>query len=124
MQQMIPVALMLSASVALGLWLGWQFLRRSRSNPIHIGFHLILGVIGLEAVAMLMRGAPDGTITQSGSYGKLAALVLALAIITGFATSVVLRRWSRTSTSIALVTHGVLGAVGFAMFLAWIFNLE
>jgi len=92
-QQMIPVALMLSASVALGLWLGWQFLRRSRSNPIHIGFHLILGVVGLEAVAMLMRGAPDGTITQSGSYGKLAALVLALAIITGFATALVLQRW-------------------------------
>lgn len=123
MQQMIPVALFLSVSVALGLWLAWQFWRRERSNPIHVGFHLILGVIGLEAVAMLMRGAPDGTLSPAGTWGKVAALVLGLTIITGFATSVVLRRWSRSSTSIALVTHGVLGTVGFVMFLAWVFNL-
>ena len=123
MKEMIPVALMLTASMALGLWLGWQFIKRVRSNPIHIGFHLILGVIGLEAVAMLMRGTPSGAITPSGSWGKVAALVLALAIITGFATSVVMRRWSRKSTGTALAIHSVLGSIGFVMFLAWVFSV-
>lgn len=122
MKEMIPVALTLTASMALGLWLGWLFIKRGRSNPIHIGFHLIFGVIGLEAVAMLMRGTPSGSITPSGSWGKVAALVLALTIITGFATSIVMRRWSHNRTGITLAVHAVLGSVGFVMFLAWVFN--
>ena len=121
---MIPLLLCLSASIGLGLWLGWQFFRRLNGNPIHIGFHLILGVIGLEAVAMLMHGTPDGTSTPAGTYGKVAALVLALTIITGFATSIVMRRWSRNGTGSVLVAHGVLGGIGFLMFLAWVFQFS
>ncbi|APW47502.1 hypothetical protein [Rhodoferax antarcticus] len=49
MKETIPVALTLTASMALGLWLGWLFIKRVRSNPIHIGFHLIFGV-GLQLV--------------------------------------------------------------------------
>ncbi len=123
MKLMIPVIFLLSASVALGLWMGWQFLRRRHSNPIHIGFHLILGVAGLEAVVMLMRGALTGTAAAASPFGKTAALVLALAVISGFATSVVARRWSRTTGGITLATHAVLGTVGFVMFLAWVLNL-
>ena len=123
MKEMIPVALILAACMALGLWLGWLFIKRVRSNPIHIGFHLILGVIGLEAIAMLMRGTPSGAITPAGAWGKVAALVLALTIISGFATSIVMRRWSRNTTCMALAAHGVLGTVGFLMFLVWVFNV-
>lgn len=123
MRQMMPVAFLLSASMALGLWMGWQFLRRVGSNPIHIGFHLILGVAGLEMVVMLLRGAPDGSVAAAGSLGKSAALVLATAVISGFATSVMARRWSRQTGGLVLVTHAVLGAVGFVMFLAWAIDL-
>jgi len=122
-KQMMPVALILTASMGLGLWMGWQYLRRLSSNPIHIGFHLILGVAGLEAMVMLMRGALDGQAAAVGTWGKVAALVLGLAVISGFATSVVARRWSRQTVGLVLATHSVVGAVGFVMFLAWAFSL-
>lgn len=123
MKQMLPVALILTASMGLGLWMGWQFLRRARSNPIHIGFHLILGVVGLEAMVMLMRGALDGQAAGAGAWGKAAALMLGLAVISGFATSVVARRWSRQTGGAVLATHSVLASVGFVMFLAWAVSL-
>jgi len=119
---LMPVVFLLSASMALGLWMGWQFLRRSSSNPIHIGFHLILGVAGMEMVVMLLRTAPDGSVVAAGSFGKSAALVLATAVITGFATSVVARRWSRQAGGMVLLSHAVVGAAGFVIFLVWAFN--
>ena len=123
MKQTIPVVLLLAGAVALGLWMAWQFLQRRRTNPMHIGFHVILGLASLEAVAMLTRGGLDGQATMAGFGGKNAALVLALAVITGFATSLVARRWSRGVGSTALAAHAALGAAGFVMFLAWAFNL-
>lgn len=121
MNPLILVIFLLTASMGLGLWMGRQFLRRVSSNPIHIGFHLLLGVAGLEAVVMLMRITPDAVVDNAGPSGKAAALVLALAVITGFATSVVARRWSRQRGGMVLATHTVLGTVGFVMFLAWAF---
>ena len=123
MKPMMLVALLLGACMGVGLWLGWQFLRRISSNPLHIGFHLLLGLAGMEAVVMLMRGAPDGAMVSAGQLGKAAALVLALAVITGFATSVVARRWSRQTGGTVLAAHTVLGSVGFVMFLACVFSL-
>ena len=123
MKQMLPVVFLLSASMALGLWMGWQFLRRSGSNPIHVGFHLILGVAGLEMVVMLLRGAPDGSFAAAGSLGKSAALVLATAVISGLATSVLARRWSRQTGGLLLATHAALGVAGFVVFLVWLFHL-
>jgi hypothetical protein len=123
MKQMLPVVFLLSASMALGLWMGWQFLRRSGSNPIHVGFHLILGVAGLEIVVMLLRGAPDGSVAAAGSLGKSAALVLATAVISGLATSVLARRWSRQESAWVLAIHALLGSAGFVLFLAWAFVL-
>ncbi len=123
MTQMLPLLLLLSASMGLGLWMGWQFLRRLGSNPIHIGFHLILGVAGLEMVVMLLRGAPDGSVAAAGALGKSTALVLATAVITGFATSVLARRWSRQGSAWVLAIHALLGSAGFVLFLAWAFVL-
>jgi hypothetical protein len=113
------VILLLSLSMGLGLWLGWKFLCRAGSNPIQIGFHLILGVAGLEAVVMLMHGTPGGALSAAGSLGKLAALLLALAVISGFATSVLARRWSRKGAGTVLASHALLGALGWVVFLAW-----
>jgi hypothetical protein len=122
LQPLMPVVLLLGASMVLGLWMAWQFLRRCASNPIHIGFHLILGVAGMEMVVMLLRGAPDGSVAAAGGLGKSAAMVLAIAVITGFATSVMARRWSRQASGLVLLSHAVVGTVGFVMFLVWAFN--
>jgi len=62
--------------------MGWQFLRRSGSNPTRIGFHLILGVAGLE---MLLRGAPNGSVAAAGSLGKSAVLGDGIYVVFGVA---------------------------------------
>ncbi|MCK7475924.1 MAG: hypothetical protein MZV49_25970 [Rhodopseudomonas palustris] len=53
----LPVLGMLTASLLLGLYLVLAFLRRER-KPVLIGFHLLLGMGGLELLIMLMRGTP------------------------------------------------------------------
>lgn len=116
---LIPVLVLLSAAVALGLVLGLQYVRRVGSKPTLIGLHLILGGAGLEGMAILLRGTPDGTRLPAGVLGNAAAILLAMAMITGFASPMIGRRWPRKTGSIALATHAGLAAIGFVLFLAW-----
>lgn len=119
MHQIMP-AVFLSASVALGLYLGWQYLQHVRAKPAHIAIHLILGFAGLEMMAMLFRGTPDGDVLEVGWQAKLAGLLLVGAVISGFITPMVARRQPRRMTSLALGIHVAFGAVGFLLFLSWI----
>jgi hypothetical protein len=117
-----PAIVMLSASVALGLYLGFQYLRRVRSKPALIAIHLMLGAAGLEGAAMLLRGTPDGTIMPAGALVNTAALLLATAMISGFATPIIAKRSPRRVCSITLATHVGFGATGFVLFLVWVFQ--
>jgi hypothetical protein len=117
--QVMPAIVLLSASVALGLFLGLQYLRRVRSKATLIGVHLILGAAGLEGMAVLLRGTPDGTVIPAGALGNTAALLLALAMISGLATPIIGRR-SRRALGPALATHASVAAGGFVLFLVWI----
>jgi hypothetical protein len=56
----LPAILLLTGAVVLGLLLGRDYLRRVRSKPALIGFHLLLGAGGIEVTVMLLRGAPSG----------------------------------------------------------------
>ena len=56
----LPILFVITAGVALGLYLGWRFLRRERGKPVVIGLHVVLGVVGLEGVAMLITGGMGG----------------------------------------------------------------
>jgi hypothetical protein len=123
-QHLTPALVFLSAAVALGFYLGLQYLRRVRSKPGLIALHLMLGGAGLEGAAMLLRGTPDGTIMPAGILINSAALLLATAMITGFATPMIAKRNPRKVGSIALATHVGFGAVGFVLYVAWILQLQ
>lgn len=114
-----PAFVLLAASVALGLYLGWRYLRRVPNRPVHIGVHLLLGVAGLEAMVLLLRGAPDGTRLAAGSMGNAAALCLLLALMAGLATPLVAKRRARKVGTAAIAAHAGLAAAGFGLFLAW-----
>jgi hypothetical protein len=118
-----PAIVLLSASVALGLFLGLQYLRRVRSKPALIAVHLMLGGAGLEGMAVLLRGTPDGTVIPAGFLGNMAALLLATAMISGLATPMIGKRSPRKVGSIALATHVGFGAGGFVLFLAWVLQM-
>jgi hypothetical protein len=123
-QQLTPSILFLTAAVGLGAYLGWQYLRRVRSKPGLIALHLLLGGAGLEGVAMLLRGTPDGTVMPAGALVNTAALLLATAMISGFVTPMIAKRNPRRVGSIALATHVGFGAAGFVLYVLWILQMQ
>ena len=114
----IPAVLLLSGAVVLGVLLGLEYLRRVRSKPTMIGLHLLLGAGGLEVIAMLLRGTPDGAVLPAGAIGQVAAGLLAFALCSGLVAPLVGRR-SRATMNVALVTHVTASAAGFVLCLLW-----
>lgn len=111
---------LLGASGALGLWLGWRFLRRERRLPVAAAVHLILGGAGLEAYAMLRRGAPDGTVLPIEPLNNAAGLLLVIAMLSGLLLSIVARSLTRGATMALLLGHALLGAAGVGLFAVWV----
>jgi len=115
----MPVVVLLGAAVILGIFLGYQYLRRVRSRPVLIGVHLLLGAGGLEVLAVLLRGAPDGDTLAPGKLGKVAAGLVVLALFSGLLAPMLGRR-SRETMNIALATHAAVALAGFTLVLVWI----
>jgi hypothetical protein len=115
----LPSFILLSAAVALGVVLGLQYLRGERSSPLVMGAHLLLGAGGLETIAMLLRGTPDGTVAEAGSLGRLAAMCL----LGGMASGLLIGRRSVQTMNVALITHIGVAAAGFLLFLGWMLRL-
>lgn len=118
----LPAGLFLAAAAALGSFLGILYLRGLRRKPVLIGTHLLLGAAGLEQMAMMLRGAPDGTILQAGTLGNLAAGLIAAAMFSGL-TAALLPARSRSVFNVTLATHASVGFAGLALFVAWASNL-
>jgi hypothetical protein len=113
----IPPLVLLTAAMGLGLFLGWLYLRRVR-RPVLIGTHVLLGASGLGLTLILLRGPPNGTFVPAGSFGMMAAGVLAVAMMSGLAAPLVGKR-SRKAANVVLATHAGIGITGFVLFLAW-----
>ena len=117
----MPVLGLLTASLLLGLYLVLLFLRRER-KPVIVGFHLLLGIGGLEMLVMLLRGTPSGTAEAAGQFGVAAAALFGIAMFTGLTGAMIARR-SAMSANIVVATHSSIGVAGFVLFLAWLSSL-
>jgi hypothetical protein len=115
----VPIVIVVTAGALLGLHLGWLFLRRGRGRPAVIGLHVILGVIGLEGVAMLISGAPDGSDPATGRLVRMAGLFLVLAVMTGFAAPLLSKRRPRRVGLAAVGAHAAVAATGYVLLIAW-----
>lgn len=118
MHSHLPLFL-LGAAAALGLLLGSQFLRGRRNPPMLIGLHLLLGGAGLETLAMLLRGAPDGSPAPAGSLAVMSAGLLVLAMVCGLSAPV-LARYSRLGANATVAMHASLAAGGIALLIGWL----
>jgi hypothetical protein len=103
----IPVLVLVSATVTLGVILGLEYLRGVRSRPTMIGMHFLLGAASLEVLVMLLAGAPDGTV------------LLVAALFIGVITPMIGRQ-SRPTMNIALAAHAIVAASGFVVLVAWL----
>jgi len=114
----VPVLLLFGAAALLGAILGLEYLRRVRSRPVMIGMHFLLGAAGVEVLVFLMRGAPDGTVTQFGTLGNTAAAFLVFALFVGVLAPMIGRR-SRATMNVALFTHVGAAGLGLILLVAW-----
>ena len=105
--------------VAIGLYMGLNYLKGTRSNRTLVAVHVIVGIIGLEVFALLLRGAPDGTRLATSRLGPASALLLAGALFTGFVVPLLAKPRPAT-TGPALAVHAVFGTVGFGALLLWV----
>ena len=102
-----------------GTRLGWRVLKGQRRLPVPAALHLILGGAGLQAFAMLRRGAPDGTVLPQGALGDATGLLLVCALLSGLLLSILARHLRRGSMTALLLGHGLIGACGLALLAAW-----
>lgn len=105
--------------VAIGLYMGLNYLKGARNNRNLVAVHVIIGIVGLEVFALLLRGAPDGTRLATSQLGPASALLLAGALFTGFVVPL-LAKPRPVATGPALAVHAVFGTVGFGALLLWV----
>jgi hypothetical protein len=115
---MAPALVVLGATVLLGGWLGTQYLMGVRNTRALIALHLILGIAGLEVLMLLMRGAPDGRAAVIGSGGMIAALLLGVAMFSGFLVPILAP--SRPNTIGPMIAvHTTVAALGYGLLVIW-----
>lgn len=115
----VPILLVITVGAALGIYLAWRVLRGERGRPAVIGAHVILGVIGLEGVAMLIMGAPNGADPATGQLVRSAGLFLVLAVMSGFATPLIAKKRPRAVGLTAIGVHATIAAIGFGLLVTW-----
>jgi hypothetical protein len=109
--------LVLTAAVALGVFLALRFLRDGRRSMLGI-IHGVAGATGLALLLFLLRGPPRGVAMGAGSFGAVAATLLAAALTLGLSIPVLFRRAPRL-VGLALAAHASLAISGGVLFLAW-----
>ncbi len=114
-----PALLVFGSTVAIGLYMGLNYLKGQRNNRNLVAVHILIGVAGLEVFALLLRGAPDGSRLADSQLGPAAALLLAGALFTGFIVPLIGKPRPAT-TGPALAVHAVFGTVGFGVLLLWV----
>ncbi len=72
----LPSLFLMSGAVAIGIYLGILYLRRERPRRLLLGGHILMGMGGLEQVALLIHGSPSGVIGESRLVWKRGGWVL------------------------------------------------
>jgi hypothetical protein len=115
----LAFALVLIAA-AFGVLLVWMNLAPGRPAPRwQLGaLHAVLGVTGLAALVMALRGPPRGEAMGVDGFGRIAAWLLALALLMGLVLlSTRLRHRQLTSGPIGI--HAMLAISGVVILAAY-----
>ncbi len=114
----LPVVLLLGANVSIGAFMAWRYLLGQRNPQSLAALHFLFGAGGVEVMALVLRGAPNGSATGMGGLGPVAALVLAGALLTGLFVPIIAKpKPAIIGWSIAV--HGTIATIGFGLLLIW-----
>jgi hypothetical protein len=109
---------MVGSNVAIGLWLGWGFLKRRPRSRMVVGVHLLIGLSLLEVLAIMLKQATDSGNAAALPLAQIASALLAAALLTGFAGPLIGQSKPRTVAPI-LATHAAVALSAFGFVLLW-----
>ena len=122
----LPALILLSLTVAFGLYLGQAFLRRQPRRPMVIGLHLLFALGSLEGLVIALHADVEGgsivdSVSSAGPDRTAITMLalIALALFTGLVRSAI-GRSTRAVATTTLALHAGLAAAGFATALSWI----
>ena len=118
MQLPAIIIAMVGTNVAIGLWLGWGFLKRQPRSRMLVGVHLILGLSMLEVLAVMLKKATDSGNAGALPLAQIASGLLAAALLTGFAGPLLSQSKPRSKAPL-LATHAAVALSAFGMVLIW-----
>jgi hypothetical protein len=109
---------LLTLAVAAGSVIAIWHLRVNESGgwrpPLAAGIaHGIIGTIGLGALLLTLRGPPRGVANGVGSFGNIAALAFAGALISGIGLLLLRRQ------PLVMAIHAAIAITGYMVVLAW-----
>ncbi|TDH63062.1 hypothetical protein E2C06_08710 [Dankookia rubra] len=106
--------LVLLATVALGVLVGFHYLARQR-RPWLVTLHLACGAAGAWLFFLLLHAPPEG---RNPPSGMAAGILLGAALLGGLLPRLIARR-ARKAAEPLLVVHVFTGLAGFLVFLSW-----
>jgi uncharacterized membrane protein len=118
----LPSLLLVTGAVLLGIYLGIFYLRGVRPKRLLLGAHVLMGIGGVEQLALLIHGTPSGAMAAD-SLLKATAGLFALAIFSGLTAPLLAQSTGRKNGEFMLATHAGVGIAGFVVFLVWISNI-
>lgn len=114
----VIIILMVGTNVAIGLWLGWGFLKRQPRSRMLVGVHLILGLSMLEVLAVMLKQATDSGDAAARPLAVTASGLLAAALLTGFAGALLAQSKPGTKAPM-LAAHAAVALSAFGVVLWW-----
>ena len=112
--------IVLVVAVVFGSILAVPYLRESAAAPLPVGaLHGLIGIGSLAILALALRGPPRGIEEGVGSFGLIAAVLLALAALAGL-LQFALRLRDRRLPSPLVGLHAMLAIGGFVVLLAYV----
>ena len=112
----LPVALLLTVAVSLGVTLGVLYLRGVR-KPVLVAVHVLVGLGALETLAVTLHQSNVDN-SRTISLGMVTASFIAWSLFSGLIRPMLADQWPRQSNGL-LITHAAAGLTGFAVFLIW-----
>lgn len=112
---------LLAVAVLLGALLALAYLREGAAPPpLPLGvLHGLLGVGGLTVLALALRGPPRGVVQGTGSFGTIAAVLIATAAVAGLA-QLAMRLRGRRLPGALIGAHATLAVGGFIILLVYV----
>lgn len=113
------VTMLFIGTAILGGWLAFQFWTGGKTFKGASAVHLIIGAAGLEGLALLLRGAPDGTKAPLGDLGPYAGFGLAIAFMSGLFIPLIAKPRPGAATP-AIIAHASIATIGLGALLVWL----